>query len=172
MSSTQPYRYNLKPFVDERGIFTRLFEPSFFRTHIPKFHVENINSSFNPAIGTLRGLHYQKAPSQETKIILCLSGKIFDVAVNVDPLSPDYLKHYSTILSPEDPAAFIIPRDHAHGFITLEPDTHVIYLVDTPYDPSAESSLFWNDPLLDITWPIQPRIISRKDQSVPLLPIK
>lgn len=168
-SSIQPYRYDLKPFVDERGVFTRLFEPGFYKNRIPGFHVENINSSFNPSKGTLRGLHYQKAPSQETKIILCLSGRIFDVAVDIDESSPNYLKHYSTLLSAESPAAFVIPRNYAHGFLTLEPNTHVIYLVDTPYDPSAEGSILWKDPSHGIDWPIQPRIISEKDRSVPLL---
>ena len=172
MEEQIPYKLNLRSFVDERGKFTRLFDPSFFADRIPEFTVKNINSSINPVEGTIRGLHYQRAPFQETKIIFCLAGKIFDVGVNINKESVNYLRSYSTILEANEPAAFVIPKNHAHGFMTLEPNTHVLYLVDAAYNPSAESSIYWKDPLLSIDWPMEPRLISEKDRLVPLLKVQ
>jgi dTDP-4-dehydrorhamnose 3,5-epimerase len=157
----------LEPFSDERGSFSRVFcDDEFTRAGIA-MHVRQANLSRNPHALTLRGLHYQKAPHGESKLVQCIHGRIFDVAVDLRPHSPSYQRWFGTELAPDLRRMLFIPDGCAHGFLTLEDASDVIYLVDQPYNPVAERGVRWNDPTFDIAWPATPRILSSRDGSHP-----
>lgn len=132
------------------------------------------NQSFSRAAGTLRGLHYQRAPRPQAKLVRCLAGRIFDVAVDARPGSPGFGRWRGVTLTPEDGAQFLIPHGFLHGFLTLAPDTHVAYKVDNFYNPDLDAAVAWDDPDLAIDWPLaeagvtQP-VLSDKDAAAPRL---
>jgi dTDP-4-dehydrorhamnose 3,5-epimerase len=121
-------------------------------------------------VGTLRGLHYQAPPAAQTKLVRCTHGRIWDVAVDVRRGSPTERHWYGIELSAANWHQLLVPRGFLHGFLTLEPESEVVYKVDYPYDASAEGAVAWNDPGLAIKWPLEtaPRL-SEKDQSAPRL---
>lgn len=154
---------------DERGFFSRIFcEEEFQEAGIP-FKVVQANRSYSTTKLTLRGLHFQKNESAEDKFIRVVHGSIWDVAVDVRPNSQSYLKYIGIELCSEKPEGIYIPKGFAHGFITLKPDTEVEYLVSSPYSPSNECGLRWDDPKIQINWPGIPNQISEKDATWPLL---
>jgi dTDP-4-dehydrorhamnose 3,5-epimerase len=150
---------------DERGFFARVWD-------IKKFVEKNLNSklvqsniSFTKKKGTIRGLHYQIHPYEETKIILCTKGSIFDVIIDLRSDSATYKKWVFHNLSSEDYKMLFIPEGFAHGFQTLEDNTEIFYHVSQFYTPSAERGIRWDDPLFNIAWPIKKKVISQKDNS-------
>lgn len=157
--------------IDERGGFARTFcTYEFSESGIP-FNVVQTNISFNPHRHTLRGMHYQEAPHEEPKVVMCTHGRVFDVAVDVRPDSPTYLKWAAVELGLATGLArsvYIAPG-LAHGFITLEPQSDVYYLMGAPFVPGSARGLRWDDPRLAINWPAQPEVISEKDATYPLL---
>jgi dTDP-4-dehydrorhamnose 3,5-epimerase len=155
----------LEPFSDERGSFSRVFcDDEFARAGIA-MPVRQANLSRNPHALTLRGMHYQQAPYGESKLVQCIRGRIFDVAVDLRPHSPSYRRWFGTELTPDLQRMLFIPDGCAHGFLTLEDASDVIYLVGHPYVPAAECGVRWNDPAFDIAWPATPRIMSSRDRS-------
>jgi dTDP-4-dehydrorhamnose 3,5-epimerase len=150
---------------DERGFFARVWD-------IKKFEEKNLNSklvqsniSFTKKKGTIRGLHYQIHPYEETKIILCTKGSIFDVIIDLRSDSATYKKWVFHNLSSEDYKMLFIPEGFAHGFQALEDNTEIFYQVSQFYTPSAERGIRWDDPLFNINWPIKKKVISQKDNS-------
>lgn len=150
---------------DERGFFARAWD-------IKKFEEKNLNSklvqsniSFTKKKGTIRGLHYQIHPYEETKIILCTKGSVFDVIIDLRSDSATYKKWVFHNLSSEDYKMLFIPEGFAHGFQTLEDNTEIFYHVSQFYTPSAERGIRWDDPLFNIDWPIKKKVISQKDNS-------
>ena len=150
---------------DERGFFARVWD-------IKKFEEKNLNSklvqsniSFTKKKGTIRGLHYQIHPYEETKIILCTKGSVFDVIIDLRSDSATYKKWVFHNLSSEDYKMLFIPEGFAHGFQTLEDNTEIFYQVSQFYTPSAERGIRWDDPLFNIDWPIKKKVISQKDNS-------
>lgn len=129
------------------------------------------NESWSADAGVVRGLHLQIGASAQGKLIRVLRGRIFDVAVDLRPDSPTFLQHATLELAAGEPVLFWVPRGFAHGFCTLEPDTVVTYKVDAPYDPDAERSIAFDDPELDIDWPIDrtAATLSGKDAAAPSL---
>jgi len=157
------------PVHDDRGSFARLFCRSELKAAGLEFEVVQANVSHNVAAGTLRGMHYQRAPHGEAKIVFCLSGRIWDVAVDMREYAPSYLKWRGFELAAGRPTAVHIAAGFAHGFLTLEPDTDVLYLVDGRYVPEASTGFRWDDPTIGIEWPAAPEIILPRDCRFPLL---
>lgn len=154
---------------DERGSFTRLYcEKEFSEINFLKKFVQ-VNSSFNVKKGTLRGLHYQLPPFEETKLIKCVSGKVFDVVVDIREKSATYLKWFGVELSKQNMKMILIPDGFAHGFLTLEDNTELIYCHTEFYNPSAERGICYNDEVLNIQWPSDIIKVSEKDRKYPLI---
>lgn len=154
---------------DDRGDFARTFCANEFAAHGLATTFVQVNTSFNRHKGTIRGLHFQIAPSAETKLVRCTRGAIVDVAVDVRPDSPTYLRHVSVELSVDNGRALYVPQGFAHGYQTLADDSEVLYQVDAFYAPECERGLRYDDPALAIRWPLPPAAISPKDAAWPLL---
>jgi len=157
---------------DERGSFARTFCAAEFREHGIDPHVEQCSCSRNPKAGTLRGLHVQRAPHGETKLVRCTRGEIFDVAVDLRPQSPTFGRFHSELLSDENATAVVIAPGVAHGFVSLVPDSEVWYQMSVAYEPDAATGVRWDDPDLAIPWPTDetpPFTVSARDRALPSL---
>jgi len=156
-----------KIFSDERGFFFENFkEVDFFSNGITKLIQDNISHS---TYGVIRGLHYQKNPKSQAKLVTAINGKIFDVAVDIRKNSPTYGKWVGEILSNENHRSLYIPEGFAHGFSVLSEEADVFYKVNKEYSQETEAGIIWNDPTMNIPWSIKQPIISEKDNSLPLL---
>lgn len=161
-----------EPFADERGWFARIFDNDLFdKAGIP-VEWRQVNHSFTKTKGTIRGMHFQRAPYEEVKMVKCISGKVWDVAIDIRRDSPTYLKHFAAILSPENSHMMVIPKGFAHGFQTLEDDSALIYFHSEKYTPGNEGGLRYDDPALAIEWPLPVTVISDRDKNHPLLSIE
>jgi dTDP-4-dehydrorhamnose 3,5-epimerase len=129
--------------------------------------VRQANTSLSHKKGTLRGMHFQNDPFQETKLIRCTNGKIYDVIIDLRPQSKTYRQWFGIELSRENYKMLYVPEDFAHGFITLEDESEVTYLVTQFYSPGSEGGIRWNDPLFNIEWPLEALVISEKDANHP-----
>jgi len=163
------YIVTLSKIEDERGFFARTFCQQEFVDAGLNPDVVQANMSHNKLRGTVRGLHYQIEPALETKFIRCIKGSVMDVIVDMRRDSPSYLKHLSVELSSENNLALFIPNLCAHGFQTLEDNSDVFYLVSGKYNPEYERGLRFNDPALNINWPVSVDHTSDKDRQWPLL---
>ncbi len=153
--------------ADARGYFTRLYCQQSFAAEKINFTPQQNSLSHNLKAGTLRGMHFQRPPVAEQKLVTCLRGKIYDVAVDLRKDSPTYKKWFCAELSAETGLGLFIPKGCAHGFITLEDDADVLYQIEGLYDPAAAAGLRWNDPAISIKWPLQPSVISDRDRDWP-----
>ena len=158
-----------EPRVDERGSFARLWCQREFADRGLMAQFVQCNGSVSARRATLRGLHYQAAPFGEVKLIRCVRGTVFDAVVDMRPDSPTYLQWYGVELSAANNRLLYVPEGLAHGYLTLEDDTEVNYPVSAFSTPGAERGVRWDDPLIDITWPIEPVHISPKDRTWPNL---
>lgn len=158
----------IKRIEDERGFFGRSFCQTEMKQHGLEETIAQINMSSNKKKGTLRGLHYQEAPFEETKLVRCTRGSLFDVLVDLRIESDTYLQWFGLELSADSYRMLYIPKGCAHGFLTLEDNTDIMYLTSQFYAPGAEKGLLWNDPAFNIKWPIEPIVISEKDKNQPL----
>ena len=156
---------DLNKIEDERGFFARAFCSEEFNAMGLDSSVLQANMSFNKSAGTLRGMHYQKSPYQESKFIRCLKGSIYDVVIDLRKNSATYLQSFGIELNDKNRTALFVPKDFAHGFITIEANTEVLYLVSQNYIPGAEQGIRWDDPKFSIEWPVNPTIVSSKDAS-------
>lgn len=153
---------------DERGFFSRFF----CADELPDFgtgSIAQINHTMTRAKGVIRGMHFQRAPHDETKFVSCLKGVIFDVAVDLRPESPTYLKWHGEILSEDNARSLLIPAGFAHGFQTLSEDCELIYLHDKPYAPDAEGGVNPLDPKINISWPLPVSQMSARDSNFAFL---
>ncbi len=148
---------------DDRGFFGRAFCTEEFKAHGIDMPVVQANLANTVQRGTLRGLHYQVAPAAEAKLMRCVRGSVFDVLVDVREDSPTYLKWFGVELSARNHQALYVPPLCAHGYLTLEDDTDMFYLVSEAYTPGAERGARWDDPAFGIDWPITPVVLSEKD---------
>lgn len=158
-----------KPIKDERGYFERYFCSQDFQEIGLQKPIAQINHSYTKGIGSIRGLHYQTPPHAETKIVRCLKGAIYDVAVDIREGSPTFLQYFGIELNEENGKYLYIPEGFAHGFQTLSEEAELIYLVTAPFTPQADSGLNVLDPLLAIRWPLPLGHISEKDKNASLL---
>jgi dTDP-4-dehydrorhamnose 3,5-epimerase len=152
---------------DDRGFFARTFCTDELAAHGLDPTVAQISVSYSRARGTLRGMHLQAAPHEETKLLRCVRGAVYDVFVDLRPDSPSFLRHVAVELTADDHRAVYVPRSCAHGFLTLEDDTEVEYVISTPHTPAAEIGLRWDDPGIGITWPFEPVVIAERDRTFP-----
>jgi dTDP-4-dehydrorhamnose 3,5-epimerase len=163
------YVVEVQPIADERGFFARSFCVREFQALGLEPAVVQCDISFNEKRGTLRGLHFQTAPYEEAKLVRCTRGAIYDVAIDVRPESPTYLKWHAIELTTDNQRMMFIPRGFAHGFQTLVDTTEVFYLMSEFYHPESGRGLRWDDPAIGIVWPLANPIISDKDREYPLL---
>jgi dTDP-4-dehydrorhamnose 3,5-epimerase len=154
---------------DERGFFARTYCAREFREHRLADAFVQCSISWNPRKGTLRGLHFQRPPASEAKLVRCTAGALWDVIVDLRPDSPTYLQHLGVELSSSNRLAIYIPEGFAHGFQTLQDHTEVFYQMSEFYAPEHASGLRYNDATLGITWPLEVTLISERDRSWPLL---
>jgi len=164
------YLIDIEPIGDVRGFFSRFWCSKEFSAQGLSFEVAQINVSHNAEAGTLRGLHYQREPHAEAKVVACTSGRVFDVAVDVRPDSPTYLQWFGIELNAEDRRMLYVPVGFAHGYQTLEDNTGLLYLVSEFYSPDAEAGLRFDDPAIGIDWPLPAASVSDKDANWALLP--
>lgn len=151
--------------ADGRGHFERTYDrDQFLAAGLADCSLQ-CSLSWNPRAGTLRGLHFQRPPHGETKLVRCLAGRIFDVAVDVRPQSPTFGRWVAVELSPDNGLALYIAQGFAHGFLTLDEGTLVQYQMAEPFVPGAGAGLRWDDPTIAIEWPRAPALIGDKDQS-------
>ncbi len=160
--------YLIKPkiFKDDRGDFFRYFCSNEYKKIFFRNKILQTNICTNKKKGILRGLHYQRKPDDETKIVTCISGEIYDVAVDLRKNSKTFMKYFGTILSEKNKNILLIPRGFAHGYITLKKNSTIVYLVDANYSPIAEKGIRYNDKRINIKWPIKPKYISKKDKNL------
>jgi dTDP-4-dehydrorhamnose 3,5-epimerase len=152
---------------DERGTFARTFDADQFRKRGMDPAVVQCNTSFNARAGTLRGLHFQAEPDAEPKLVRCVRGAIFDVAVDLRPDSTTYCQWYGIELSPVDANMLFLPAGFAHGYQTLVDECEITYQMGARYVPEAARGVRWDDPAFGIEWPPAPgeRLISERDRS-------
>ncbi|MGV1005656.1 MAG: dTDP-4-dehydrorhamnose 3,5-epimerase family protein [Candidatus Nanopelagicales bacterium] len=157
------------PHQDARGSFVRLFCAEELQPLLGHRQIAQINHSITNRTGAVRGLHFQYPPKAEMKMVRCLRGRVWDVAVDLREGSPTFLKWHAQELNPGDATVMVIPEGFAHGFQTLEPNSELLYLHTASYDPQSEGGLRHDDPRLGITWPLASRDVSPRDISHPLL---
>lgn len=167
----QLFEIKSKKVFDNRGYFLNLFRPNddLYSQFWGKRNIEQINLSESLRVGAIRGLHFQKSPYLDAKIIRCLKGKIWDVAVDLRKESCDYKKWHAIELDSEESNAFFIPEGFAHGFQVLEPNTKVLYIHSSKWIKSHESGIRWNDKILNIKWPLKVTDMSERDKNLPFL---
>ncbi len=153
---------------DERGFFARTWCREAFEIHGLDTQISQCSMVFNEKKGTLRGMHFQRAPYTETKTVLCWRGAIYDVVIDLRPGSKTYRKWEAFELRAEKPQILYIPKGFAHGYQTLTGQSEIYYQISMPYEAKAAAGVRWNDPAFGIEWPDAPeRIIADKDQAWP-----
>ena len=156
----------IEKITDERGFFARAWCKNEFEAHKLNTNLVQVNIAFNEKISTIRGMHYQISPFEETKLIRCTKGAIYDVIIDIRKSSPTYMKWIGVELREDNPRMLYVPEGFAHGYQTLEDKTEVTYQVSSFYTPNSEGGIRWNDPAFNITWPdTDVRVISEKDQN-------
>lgn len=158
---------DIEPVPDERGFFARSWCREEFARHGLNPDLVQCSVSFNKKRGTLRGVHYQAKPHEETKVVRCTRGVIYDVIVDLRPESSTFRKWIAVELSADNRRMLYIPAGLAHGFQSLADDTEVFYQISTPYHPESARGVRWDDPAFGIEWPVTERVISDKDRQYP-----
>lgn len=158
-------------FADARGWFAETWHSERYLDAGVSSSFCQDNQSFSRLAGTLRGLHFQRPPYAQAKLVRCLRGRIFDVAVDIRRTSPTFKKWVGAELTAEMGNQLFIPAGFAHGFLTLEPDCEIAYKVDAYYAPEADGGIAWNDPQIAIDWPLAGNLplLSEKDAGLPAL---
>jgi dTDP-4-dehydrorhamnose 3,5-epimerase len=161
------YLIEVEPFEDVRGFFARVWCEKEFSEHNLPTRMVQASVSFNKKKGTLRGLHYQAAPSREGRLVRCTRGATFDAVVDLRPNSPTFQQHHTTVLSMDNHTALYVPPGCALGFQTLADDSEVFYQMTEFYEPEYARGFRWNDPAFGIAWPEDDRTILDRDNSYP-----
>ena len=157
-------------FEDDRGFFSEVWKDAWLEELGVATRFVQDNHSLSRSVGTVRGLHFQRPPSAQGKLVRCVRGAIFDVAVDLRRGSPTYGRCITAELSAENWRQLWIPRGFAHGLCTLTADTEVLYKVDAPYDAAADAAIRWDDPAIAVVWPLAGApLLSDKDRVAPSL---
>ncbi|HSA07172.1 MAG TPA: dTDP-4-dehydrorhamnose 3,5-epimerase [Candidatus Gastranaerophilales bacterium] len=155
-------------FKDERGFFLESYKQSEFKANGIDVEFLQDNHSVSSK-NVLRGLHFQKAPKQQAKLVRCVRGKIFDVAVDIRPESKNFKKWIGFELSEENKKMLYIPAGFAHGFAVLSEEAEVLYKASNEYSPEHDAGIRWNDPEIGVDWKVKNPLISGKDEKLPFL---
>lgn len=161
------YLIELEKREDERGFFARSWCETEFKNQGLNTRIAQCNVSLNWKAGTLRGLHYQIKPFEESKLVRCTRGALYDVIVDIRRGSPTYRKPLGVELTQDNGMMLYVPEGFAHGFLTLKDETEVFYQISEFYAPDAARGFRWNDPAFDIAWPAEVKVISDRDRSYP-----
>jgi dTDP-4-dehydrorhamnose 3,5-epimerase len=164
---TGAYQIEIEAISDERGFFARTWCKETARLLGLDPHLEQCSISYNLRKGTLRGMHFQRDPYGEAKLVRCTRGAIYDVLLDLRPQSATFKNWVGVELSADNYQMVYIPPGLAHGFITLADDSEVFYQISQPYRPEASAGVRWNDPAFSIAWPMVPTVLSERDQSYP-----
>lgn len=159
------------PIADERGFFSRFYCREVFARAGTGKAIAQINHTRTRKAGAVRGLHFQNPPHAEIKLVSCVAGAVFDVAVDLRQGSPTFLRWHGVRLSADNHLSLLLPEGFAHGFQALEPDSELIYLHTAPYHPEAEGALNVRDPQLAIDWPLAITELSERDRAHPFITI-
>ena len=159
----------LNPYKDERGFFVETWREEWAKKLKLERPFIQDNHAKSAAKGVLRGLHFQRPPHAQSKLVWVTRGAVYDVAVDIREGSPTYGKWHGLVLSEENMLRFFIPAGFAHGYMVLEPDTAFHYKVDAYYAPQSEDGILWNDPALAVAWPAISPVLSPKDKDLPLM---
>jgi dTDP-4-dehydrorhamnose 3,5-epimerase len=157
-------------FVDARGRFARWFCADELSPVLNGRRIAQINHSSTLHVGTVRGLHYQNAPHGEMKLVRCIRGRVWDMALDLRAGSPGFLKSFGIELTPENGRMLVIPEGFAHGFQSLEDNSEILYLNTAFYTPQSEDGVHCMDPRADLKWPLPPVHLSARDSAFPFLP--
>lgn len=169
LSLKDAYKIEYDPKTDERGSFFRTYCRDEFRQQKIDFDIVQTNYSITAKQGAVRGLHFQKAPFAEAKLIRCVRGKVFDVMVDLRSESPTYRQWFGYTISDTVLEALFLPAGFAHGFQTLSDVCHLEYAMSNVYNENASAGIRWDDPQLCIEWPLPVTTISEKDKALPTL---
>lgn len=161
---------DLEPMCDERGFFARTWCVDEFAKYGLETELSQCSVSFNKEAATLRGMHYQRPPHGEAKVVSCRAGKFYDVIIDLRPESTTYCRWFGIELSKDNRRALYIPAGMAHGFITLVPATEVYYQIAGRFVPAYAEGVRWDDRRFGIDWPLQPKIIAERDARYPDFP--
>lgn len=161
------YLVDIDRHEDERGFFARTWCRDEFAEQGLDTALAQASISYNRRAGTLRGMHFQIAPHEETKLVRCTRGALHDVIIDLRPGSPSYRRWTAVELTADNGRMLYIPAGFAHGFITLEAHTEACYMISQPYAPGSASGIRWNDPAFAIAWPRAVEVISARDSSWP-----
>ncbi|MBX3058768.1 MAG: dTDP-4-dehydrorhamnose 3,5-epimerase [Anaerolineae bacterium] len=161
------YVIDIERLEDERGFFARTWCQREYTEHGLSPRLAQCSISFNKQKGTLRGMHYQLPPYAEAKVVRCTRGAIFDAIIDLRPESPTYKQHFGLTLTPESRTMLYVPEGFAHGLLTLEDNTEVLYLISEFYAPDYARGFRWNDPTFAIEWPAAVQVISERDAGYP-----
>jgi dTDP-4-dehydrorhamnose 3,5-epimerase len=157
------------PFKDPRGAFYRAFCERDLAPILTQRTIRQMNVSRTEQIGAIRGMHFQHPPNAEMKLVRCLRGRVWDVAVDLRQGSPTFLQWYGVELSPENALMMVIPEGCAHGFQVIEANSELLYLHTAAYEPKSEGGIRYNEPAINIIWPMTATDLSQRDTSHPLL---
>lgn len=158
---------DLNKISDDRGFFSRLFCSDEFKEKNISFNFPQVNTSQTKSKGSIRGFHYQREKSSESKLVKCIKGSIYDIVVDIRPNSKTYMQWQGFELNDTNRSMLLIPKGCAHGFQSLEDNIELIYFVDERYNPELESGIRWNDESFGFKWPLTPTTISDKDRNWP-----
>ncbi len=162
------YILDLEPIEDTRGFFARSWDERELAQHGLETRIAQCNTSYNKRKGTIRGMHFQKAPHEEVKLVRCVRGELYDIIIDLRSDSPTFKRWTGVELSADNHRMLYVPRGFAHGFQTLADDTETFYMVSEFYTPESEGGVRWNDPVFGIEWPLgEPTEISDKDGGWP-----
>jgi dTDP-4-dehydrorhamnose 3,5-epimerase len=161
------FEIHVEPRVDDRGFFARLWCQKEFEAQRLNAKLVQCSISVNSSKGTLRGMHFQAHPHEETKLVRCSKGAIYDVVLDLRPSSPRFRDWFAAVLTADNRKAVYIPEGCAHGFMTLENDTEVLYQMTEFYHAESARGVRWNDPAFEITWPGAVEVISERDRTYP-----
>jgi dTDP-4-dehydrorhamnose 3,5-epimerase len=163
------FTIDVEPFTDNRGFFTRTFCEKEFAQHQLVQHFVQSNHSGTNGKGVIRGMHFQHAPHCEVKLVKCVQGSIYDVIVDVRKDSPTFLQWYGAELSAENKRMMYVPAGFAHGFQSLSDYSEIVYMVSNFYNKESEGGVRYDDPAVNIQWPLEVTLLSDKDKAIPLI---
>lgn len=165
------YVIDPRPVEDHRGFFARTYCEEEFHARGLETHFAQCSIAFSSRRGTLRGMHYQRDPYGEVKLVRCTRGAVYDAVIDLRPHSATFRQWFAVELTADNRRMLYVPRGMAHGYLTLEDETEISYQMSTPYHPEAAAGVRWNDPAFAVRWPLDVAVIAERDDRYPDFPV-